>query len=113
MVLRDPREQGLKSGLRQLTAQQIERLLAYDKEMVLDRWNYEDGKFCPLAVAVGLTEMPDPTHDRVFGALTRMGFKVFNTRGLVGRFYTTNRLQDLQTAAKEILEEKRLDAARP
>lgn len=105
--MEDPRKTGLKNGLRQLSSDQIRRVLDYEGEMVLDTWNYEDGKFCPLAVAVGLNEtMTDPTHDKVYNTLLEMGFKVYNTRGIKGDFYTTDRLTDLKTAALEVLEER-------
>ena len=87
----DPRKVGLKNGLRQLTIEQLERVLSYDKDMVLDTYNYEDGKFCPLAVAVGLNSMEEPTHEKVYQTLVDMGFKVYNTRGIEGEFYTTER----------------------
>ncbi len=102
----DPRKEGLKNGLRQLSATQLERVLSYPGEMVLDRCNYEDGKFCPLAIGIGLDEMEAPTHDRVFGELTNRGYRVYNTRGISGEFYTTHRKRDLLLAAKEVLEEK-------
>jgi len=104
----DPRKIGLKTGLRQLTAYQLERVINYDKEMVLDTYNYCDGKFCPLAVGLGIDDMSEPSHDKVFNLLTNMGYKVYNTRGIKGEFYTTNRKEDLLQAAKEVLREKQL-----
>jgi hypothetical protein len=103
----DPRKTGLKNGLRQLTVEQLQRVIDYPGEMVLDSCNYEDGKFCPLAVALELDKtMISPSHDKVFHTLTSMGYKVYNTRGIPGEFYTTNRLEDLLVAAKEVLQEK-------
>lgn len=103
----DPRKTGLKNGLRQLNLEQLRRLIYYPGEMVLDTYNYQDGKFCPLAVAVGLDEtLENPTHDTVFLKLSEMGYKVYNTRGIQGNFYTTDRKQDLFTAAYEVFSEK-------
>jgi|SRR5579885_1581180 len=103
----DPRKTGLKNGLRQLTIEQLERVLNYPQEMVLDSFNYEDGKFCPLAVALELDKtIKNPTHEVVYDTLTAMGYKVYNTRGIAGNFYTDNRKEDLLQAAKEVLEEK-------
>jgi hypothetical protein len=105
--LEDPRKTGLKNGLRQLTVEQLQRVIDYPGEMVLDSYNYEDGKFCALAVALELDKtIINPTHDKVFQALTSMGYSVYNTRGISGEFYTTNRLEDLLEAAKEVLQEK-------
>lgn len=104
----DPRKTGLKNGLRQLSIIQLERVISYPiDKMVLDTYNYEDGKFCPLAVACGLPHtMQEPSHDKVFQTLRDLGYTVYNTRGIPGDFYTTNRKEDLLTAAKEVLQEK-------
>lgn len=104
--MEDPRKTGLKNGLRQLDANQLQKVISYPDEMVLDTYNYQDGKFCPLAVAIGLETMPEPTHEKVYNELIRLGYKVYNTRGIKGDFYTTNRLADLLEAASEVLEEK-------
>jgi hypothetical protein len=103
----DDRKTGLKNGLRQMTIEQLQRVIDYQGEMVLDNLNYEDGNFCALAIGVGLDQtMTEPTHDKVFNTLTEMGYSIYNTRGIPGEFYTTNRLEDLLTAAKEVLQEK-------
>lgn len=103
----DPRKTGLKNGLRQLTAEQIQKVIECPNEMVLDTYNYQDGCFCPLAVALDLDKkIKDPTHDKVFLTLTDLGYKVYNTRGIKGDFYTVNRKEDLLVAAKEVLAEK-------
>ena len=113
MANEDPRKTGLKNGLRQLTIERLQRVIDYPGEMVLDTFNYQNGKFCPLAVALELDKMPEPSHDKVFQALTDRGYSVYNTRGIPGDFYTTNRLEDLLTAAKEVLQEKtKLNATR-
>jgi len=103
----DPRKTGLKNGLRQLTIDQLQRVINYSGEMVLDEFNYHEGKFCPLAIAVGLDQtMINPTHEKVFNTLTEMNYKVYNTRGIIGKFYTNNRREDLLEAALEVLKEK-------
>lgn len=103
----DPRKTGLKNGLRQLNVRQLKRVMEYQGEMVLDEYNYQDGKFCPLAVALGLDKtMENPSHDKVFQTLTDLGYDVYNTRGIAGKFYTEHRKEDLLEAAQEVLEEK-------
>lgn len=105
--LEDPRKTGLKNGLRQLTIEQLQRIIDYPGEMVLDTYNYQDGNFCALAIGVGLDEtMTDPSHEKVFQTLTDMGYSVYNTRGIQGKFYTEHRLEDLCTAIHEVIEEK-------
>jgi hypothetical protein len=105
--MEDPRKTGLKNGLRQLTAEQLQFVLDWPEEMVLDTYNYVDGKFCPLAVGAGLANMPEPSHEKVFERLVELGYKVYNTRGISGEFYTSDRKADLLQATKEVLAEKR------
>ncbi|HVI40238.1 MAG TPA: hypothetical protein VM577_06230 [Anaerovoracaceae bacterium] len=102
----DPRKTGLKNGLRQLTTAQLRKVIDYQGEMVLDTYNYENGCFCPLAVGVGLETMENPSHDKVFNTLNELGYKIYNTRGIAGEFYTSNRKEDLLEAAREVLREK-------
>ena len=101
----DPRKTGLKNGLRQLTKPQLQKVIDYKEEMVFDSFNYCDGKFCALAVGVGLEKMENPSHSKVYDKLIDMGYSVYNTRGIIGDFYTNNRKEDLLLAAKEVLNE--------
>ena len=107
----DPRKIGLKTGLMQLSIKQLERVINYSGEMILDEFNYKDGLFCPLAIGLELDrKLLNPTHDLVYETLTELGYKVYNTRGIEGEFYTTNRKEDLLIAANEVLQYK-LDEA--
>lgn len=99
----DPRKAGLRRGLCQLTNDQLVKALAVPN-VVVDTWNYFDGNFCPLAVGMGLHEtMTDPTHEKVLAELTRRGFKVNNTKGIKGNFYTNDRDRDWRLLAHEII----------
>lgn len=102
----DPRKTGLKNGLRQLTNEQLVRVIEWPGDMILDEYNYADGKFCPLAIGVGLDSMPDPTHDKILAELIRLGYSVYNTRSIPGIFYTRDRKEDLLVAAREVLSER-------
>lgn len=84
--MEDLRKTGLKNGLRQLTVSQLQKVIDYQGEMVLDTYNYQDGCFCPLAVGVGLETMEDPSHEKVFNALSQMGYKIYNTKNIQGFF---------------------------
>lgn len=107
MPKEDLRKEGLKNGLRQLTSEQLQRVLDYQDEMVLDEFNYQDGKFCPLAIALELDKkFTNPTHNIIFDELSKMGYKVYNTRGVKGNFYTDKRKEDLIQATKEVLSER-------
>jgi hypothetical protein len=106
-MIEDPRKTGLKNGLRQLASDQIQKVLNYSGEMVLDTYNYQDGKFCALAIALDLDKtIEEPTQEKVYDKLIEMGYKVYNTKGIEGDFHKENRLEDLKVAAREVLEEK-------
>lgn len=99
----DPRKAGLRRGLCQLTNEQLCAALAVPN-VVVDTFNYCDGNFCPLAVGIGLQKtMTDPTHEKVRLDLERRGFKVNNTKGIKGTFYTTDRDRDWRLLAHEII----------
>ncbi len=107
VIVEDPRKTGLKKGLRQLTNEQIQKLLNWNGPIVLDDCNYRDGMFCPLAIAVGLETMKEPTDQKVTEELELQGYLVRNTRGIEGAFYQhPNRYRDLRIAAQEILKER-------
>lgn len=106
-MIEDPRKTGLKNGLRQLTVEQLQRVIDYPGEMVLDSLNYADGNFCPLAIGLSLDKkITNPSHNVVYDTLISMGYKVYNTRGIEGEFYRDNRKEALLKAAKEVLADK-------
>lgn len=121
MTEEDPRKTALKKGLRQLNVVEIKRLITHmerHEPVLLDRdedgcanYSMQRGAYCPLAVAVdvhALLGVRFPDDETVREILTdELGLKIYNTRGVKGEFYTTNRWQDLMTAAKEVLDEKR------
>ena len=108
IIEEDPRKTGLKNGLRQLNVNELRRVLGYKKAMCLDAFNYDEAgnTFCPLAIGVGIDSMLAPSNRKVEMALTGMGYKIYNTRGIKGEFYTTYRKRDLLIAASEVLIEK-------
>ena len=106
-IKEDQRKIGLKMGLRQLTVRQLQRVLDYPREMCLDSFNWENGKFCPLAIGLSLDEkIKNPSHNIVYDELIKMGYRVYNTRRVNGDFYREERLKDLLEAGREVLEEK-------
>lgn len=109
----DPRKAGLKKGLRQLNLLQLTRVLHYGDRMALDEGQYVEGKFCPLAVALGLPQLiKEPTNESVTATLKILGFDIYNTKGIEGKFYTDNRYKDLIEATLEVISEKVVGNAR-
>ena len=107
MLIEDARKTALKKGLRQLTLEQLERVACYPHPMALDKFNYLEGKFCPLAVGLGLHEIVrEPTQEKVYAILALAGYTVNNTWEVEGNFYTTDRDRDLKIALSEVMLEK-------
>lgn len=107
-MIEDPRKTALKNGIRQLTNEQIQCTIDYKGDMAVDHGNFVNGCYCPLAIGVGLDKIAikNPTNDSVSAILCLMGYKVNNTRGIKGEFFTTNRLEDYKIAAKEVISER-------
>lgn len=114
----DPRRAALKRGLRQLQPYQLQRLLEHidaGKPLLLDRdaegrANFSEGVYCPLAVATKMDEMYGflrevPTNEGIEQSLLTSGFEIYNTRGVAGEYYTTDRRADLRQAVVEVIAE--------
>ena len=114
--MEDPRKTALKEGLRQLRPHELWRLVEWidgGGAVLLDRdedgnANYNGQAYCPLAIAVRMHEgVPYESDESVYKILSSwFGFKVYNTRGVAGEFYTTERRRDLMIALREVLREK-------
>lgn len=103
----DPRKTALKNGLRQLSLEQIRRLWDYEGPLQLDKFNYKDGCYCPLAVGVGLHEwVVNPSHEKVYAILAMGGLIVNSTWEVDGEFYRDDRENDLWEAVYEVGQEK-------
>lgn len=103
----DKRKTALKSGLRQLTYEQLLRVACFDGQMLLDKFNYDNGKFCPLAIGIGMDRWcRRPSQENVYAILTLAGFKANNTWDVEGEFFTTDRQRDFRIALDEVMQEK-------
>ncbi len=90
----DPRYVLFLERLRSLTTIQLQRILDYPGEMVLDEYNYSpEGNFCPLAVAFDLPKLlvgQELTNDFVRSAVQEAGnrqipnFKINPLKGRQG-----------------------------
>ncbi len=106
-AIEDDRKTGIMTGLRQLNLEQLRRVAEYPYPMCLDRFNYKDGAYCPLAVGLGLPDIvKEPTQEKVYAILALAGYSINNTWGRDGDFYTTDRERDLRTALWEVIHEK-------
>ena len=103
----DLRKTALKNGLRQLTIDQLRRVANYNGIIACDYGNYVDGRFCAIAIGLGLDQtMTEPTNDKVRADLIARGLKIDNLKGVPGTFYTKDRRADLDRAVAEVIHEK-------
>lgn len=75
--------------------------------ILFDTFNYNDGKYCPLAVAKKLHETVDNPSDELMKKLLGCFFEPVNVlKGVDGNFYRDNRKDDLVKIIAHVLREK-------
>jgi hypothetical protein len=103
----DLRKLAILDHLRQLSIDQLMRILEYREPILTDTYNYKDGRFCALAVALNLPEIvKNPSHEIIYSIIALSGYSICNLKEIPGTFYTTNRSADLIEATREVLREK-------
>lgn len=93
----DLRYKIIKERLSTLTKPEIQRILDRIDDVCFDEFNYDaqNQKYCPLAIAMSLDVLPNPTDEMVKEDISRRFNPVNVIKGLHGQFYTDNRKQDL------------------
>ncbi len=88
---------------------QVQRIVDNIDKICFDTWNYDEatGKFCPLAIALGVDQVVFPTNDIVRDIIGNHGFSPVNAlKGIPGTFYTDRRREDLLEVCNEVLSQK-------
>lgn len=93
----DLRYKIIKERLSTLSKPEIQRILDRIDDVCFDELNYDaqNHKFCPLAVAMSLDILPNPTDEKVKEAISMRFNPVNVVKGLQGEFYRDNRKEDL------------------
>lgn len=101
----DLRYEVIKERLSTLSKSEIQRILDNIDQVCFDEFNYdsENHKFCPLAMAMNLDSIPDPTDEKVKEAISMRFNPVNVVKGLKGVFYTDNRKEDLIILCNQLL----------
>lgn len=96
-----------KERLSSLKTSEIKRILS-DIDMILfDTYNFYEGKFCPIAVAMDLhNTMKEANDEEVKLQISKRFTPVNIFKGVEGEFYTDNRKEDLIAICNEILHER-------
>lgn len=93
----DLRYETIKARLSSLSKIEIQRILDHIDDVCFDEFNYDaqNQKYCPLAIAMNLDTLPNPTDEKVRKAISERFNPVNVIKGLEGVFYTDDRKEDL------------------
>lgn len=114
----DTRYRFIRERLESLTTYQLQEIVANKDKLLFDEFNFHEGKFCPIAIAVGCHKMNRPTDQRVKEEIGKFFNPVNIMRGVPGIFYhgtDEERRRDLFGLIQEIIMERvktQLDASR-
>lgn len=100
----DERFKIIRDRLSTLTREEIQRIVDKVDLLCLDTFNYDEGKYCPLAVAMNLHQTVDnPTDQKIRAAIATRFTPVNVISGVEGNFYRENRKDDILKICNEIL----------
>lgn len=102
----DLRYEIIKERLSSLTKTEIQRIIDNIDDVCFDEFNYDqvNHKFCPLAMAMELNELPNPTDEIIKNQISKRFNPVNVIKGIEGKFYRDNRKEDLINLCKKLLE---------
>jgi NTP pyrophosphatase (non-canonical NTP hydrolase) len=103
-----------KERLRTCTTEELNRILNNLEITCFDTYNYdiEEKKYCPIAIAMNLHNTIDNPSDQLIKEEISKRFVPTNIfKGTPGKFYTTNRRQDVIDLCKEIIAERTTTAS--
>lgn len=106
----DKRYQAIKERLSLLSNEELERIVDNIDKVLFDTYNYKDGKYCPLAIAMELDlTIDNPTQEKIATEIGERFFIVNILKGIKGDFYTNNRKEDLLYIINKILSKRKIN----
>lgn len=101
----DLRYETIKERLSTLNKFEIQRILDSIDDICFDEFNYDpkNHKYCPLAIAMNLDRLSNPTDLKIKEAISKRFNPVNIIKGLQGKFYRDNRKEDLVNLCKLLL----------
>jgi hypothetical protein len=102
----DLRYHKMKLRLLTLTKAEVQTIVDNIDLVLFDDCNYRDGKFCPLAIALGAHTLPNPSQELVEKYIAEWFYPVNILHGTPGEFYhgtEAERRRDLLSLCEEIL----------
>ena len=101
--MEDKRYNLAKERFESLSNEELQRVIDNQDLLLFDTFNYNEGKFCPIAIAMNLHTLPEPTDALVKEEISRRFNPTNIFKGTAGDFYTINRKDDVIGLCKEIL----------
>jgi predicted Zn-dependent peptidase len=101
----DLRYETIKSRLSTLSKEEIQRILDNIDQVCFDEFNYDEAnnKYCPLAIAMKLDTLPNPTDSLIKEEIGKRFNPVNAIKGVAGDFYRDNRKENLINLCKKLL----------
>lgn len=105
--MNDLRYNILYTRLSMLNLDELKRVKNNIDNIVLDTYNYHDGKYCILAVAKEAEKyVKDPTQEKVVDFLSQWFNPVNAIKGVPGDFFSTDRKSDLLQVVNDLLQSR-------
>lgn len=97
----------IRERFKTLSKEQLRRMRDNIDVTLFDEFNYKEGKFCPIGIALNLHKtIENPTHESVKEAIARVYTPSNMLKGVDGQFYhgtDEQRKQDLLMLIEELL----------
>lgn len=103
----DLRYKLIRERLSSLTKTELQKIIDNIDDVCLDEYNFdsENNKYCPLAMAMNLETISNPTDEKIKAEIGKRFQPVNIIKGVVGNFYTNNRKENLINLCKELIDE--------
>ncbi len=105
----DARLEVFRNRLNLFSVEELNEIVENIDLICFDTLNYDEinKKFCPIAVAMGLHKILDNPTDTIVSEYISLVFNPPNAlKGIEGKFYTSNRREDLLNLCLELIKEK-------
>lgn len=110
-MIKDHRYDLMRDRLAELRKDQIQQIIDHIDIVLFDQYNYHEGKFCPMGVALRCHELPNPSDESVKEMIARRFVPTNMLKGVDGAFYhgtDEERKADLLELCHELFREKSL-----
>lgn len=104
--MNDLRYNLIRERFSQLTREQLLSIVDNLDKILFDEFNFHEGKFCPMGIALGCHKWTNPTQDSVKTEIGKFFQPSNMLKGVPGEFYhgtDAERRSDLLSVCRELL----------